>query len=96
MSKLLFLPFQIFGALLARFLGKRAFKASWAMIDNEQPPKATDRNASWSKVVTGLALEAAIFAAARGIVERASRQAFSKVTGAWPGDEAKDAHADRR
>jgi hypothetical protein len=38
-------------------------------------------------VLLALGLEGAIFRAARGGVDRAARQGFSRVTGSWPGEE---------
>ena len=35
-----------------------------------------------------LALEGAIFRAVRGAFDRGAREAFTRMTGAWPGDEA--------
>jgi hypothetical protein len=63
------------------------FERVWSLFDKEQPPDPNDRNAPWKKVLPALLLEGAIFRAVRGVVDRASRKGFTKVTGSWPGDE---------
>jgi hypothetical protein len=86
MSKFLFIPFSALSGLLAGFIGKRAFRGVWSLIDKQEPPDPKRRDASWGKVVAALLLQGAIFSAARGIVDRASRKGFSKLTGSWPGE----------
>jgi hypothetical protein len=86
-SKILFIPVSIAGGLLAGLLGKKMFEGLWSLFDKEEPPDPKDRDASWKKVLPALLLEGAIFRAVRGVVDRASRKAFTKATGSWPGDE---------
>ena len=87
-TKLLFIPFSIVGGLLAGFLGKKVFEQVWGLIDDEEPPEAEHRVASWSKLIAATALEGAIFRATRAAVDHGSRRAFASVTGTWPGEEA--------
>jgi hypothetical protein len=87
MAKILFVPVSVLSGLLAGVLGKKLFEGLWSLVDREQPPDPKHRDVSWGKVVAALILEGAIFRAVRGVVDRASRQAFSKATGSWPGEE---------
>jgi Protein of unknown function (DUF4235) len=87
MAKILFAPVSVLGGLLAGVLGKKLFEGLWSLVDREQPPDPKHRDVSWGKVVAALILEGAIFRAVRGVVDRASRQAFSRATGSWPGEE---------
>jgi hypothetical protein len=86
-GKLIFLPFSIGGGLLAGLIGKKVFEAIWGVIDDHEPPKAEHREVSLPKLVAALAIEGALFALIRGLVDHASRHAFTRVTGAWPGEE---------
>jgi hypothetical protein len=86
MAKILFVPVSVLSGLVAGVLGKKLFEGLWSLVDREQPPDPKHRDASWGKVVAALMLEGAIFRAVRGVVDRASRQAFSKATGSWPGE----------
>jgi hypothetical protein len=87
MAKILFIPFSALGGLVAGFIGKRMFARVWSLIDRDQPPDPRRRDVPWKKVIPALLLEGAIFRAVRGIVDRASRQGFSRATGSWPGEE---------
>jgi hypothetical protein len=85
--KLLFTPFSIIAGLLAGFLGKKLFEQIWGLIDDEEPPEAEHRDATWGKVIAAAAIEGAIFRATKEAVDRGARVAFANATGSWPGDE---------
>lgn len=85
--KLLFAPFSIVAGLLAGFIGKKLFEQIWAIFDDEEPPEAEHRDATWGKVVAAAALEGAIFRATKEAVDRGARTAFASATGSWPGDD---------
>jgi hypothetical protein len=87
MGKLLFIPFSIIGGLIAGLIGKKLFEAIWGVVDDQEPPDSEHRDVSWAKLIPALALEGAIFRATRGAADHASRRAFYRATGAWPGEE---------
>jgi hypothetical protein len=87
MMKILFLPFSLIGGLLAGIIGRRLFQRIWSLIDREEPPEPEHRDVSWGKLIAALMLEGAIFRATRGAVDKATREAFSRLTGSWPGEE---------
>jgi uncharacterized protein DUF4235 len=91
MSKLLFVPFSVLGGLVAGLVGKKMFEGLWSLVDEEEPPGPKDRDVPWKKLVPALLLEGAIFRAVRGAADHASRAAFSKATGSWPGDKRPEA-----
>jgi hypothetical protein len=87
MSKILFAPVGALGGRIAALVSKRVFARVWSLVDGEQPPDPRRRDLPWATLLAGLLLEGAIFRAARGLVDRASRQGFSKLTGTWPGEQ---------
>ena len=87
MSKLLFIPVRVLGVRVAGLVGKRLFAALWSLTDTREAPDPKQRDVPWRTVIAVLVLQGAIFNAVRGIVDRALRQGFSKVTGSWPGEE---------
>ena len=87
MGKLMFLPVSIGTGLVAGLIGKKLFQVIWGVIDDEEAPKAEHRYISVPKLVAALAIEGALFALIRGLVDHGSRHAFARATGAWPGDE---------
>jgi hypothetical protein len=88
MSKLLFIPVRVLGVRVAGLVGKRLFAALWSLTDRQEVPDPKQRDVPWRTVIAVLLLQGAIFNAVRGIVDRALRQGFSKVTGSWPGEES--------
>jgi Protein of unknown function (DUF4235) len=86
MSRVLFAPFSLLGGLAAGFIGKKLFEGLWSLLDKEEPPDPKHRDVPWRKLVPALLLEGAIFRAVRGAADHASRKAFSKATGRWPGE----------
>ena len=87
MGKILFIPFSVIGGLIAGLIGKKLFEALWGVIDDEEPPEPEHRDVSWAKMLGALAVEGAIFRATKGAADHASRRAFHRATGSWPGEE---------
>jgi Protein of unknown function (DUF4235) len=87
MGKLMFIPVSVAGGLLAGFIAKKAFEASWSLIDDQEPPESEHREVEWLKLIAALALEGAIFRAVRGAGDHLARGAFARATGSWPGEE---------
>jgi hypothetical protein len=85
--KILFIPFSIVAGILSGLLGRKLFEQVWGLIDKEEPPHPTHREASWGKLLAALAIEGAIFRMVRGLVDRGSRSGFAHMTGVWPGEE---------
>ena len=90
MSRLLFAPISIVSGLIAGLLGKKLFEVAWGAFDDEEPPEPEHREISWVRLVLALAIEGAIFAAVRGLVDRGMRVGFERATGEWPGEEEPD------
>ena len=88
MSKLLFLPVRVLGLRLAGLVGKRLLEALWSLTDRREAPDPNQRDVPWRTVIAVLVLQGAILNGVRGIVDRALRQGFSKVTGSWPDEES--------
>lgn len=89
MSKAIFLPFRLSTGILAGIIGKKIFERVWAMIDDEEPPKAEDRRIGLPKLVLALALEGGLFRVVRGLADHGSRRAFAGLVGTWPGEESR-------
>ena len=84
--KILYKPFGIIAGLISARIAATIFKALWARIDEEQPPKPTTEEATFPKVVGAAVLEAATMAGVGAAVDRAGARAFHHLTGIWPGD----------
>jgi hypothetical protein len=85
--KLLYKPLGIAFGVLGGILAGSLFKQIWKRVaDEEDAPKATERERGWGEVLPAAALQGAIFALVKAAVDRGGAQGFEKLTGAWPGD----------
>jgi hypothetical protein len=84
--KILYKPFGIIAGIIGARIATAMFKAVWARIDTEPPPKPTTEEASFPKVVGAAVLEAGTMAGIGAVVERAGARTFHHLTGIWPGD----------
>jgi Protein of unknown function (DUF4235) len=82
--RLLYKPFAIIAGIIARLLGRSAFRTVWSRIDEEPPPHPLTGEGSMAKVVGARALQSAVMAGAAAVVERYSARAFHHVIGIWP------------
>jgi hypothetical protein len=87
MTKILFLPISLAGGLLGGALGKKTFERLWALFDDQDAPDPKRQQVNLGKLTAALVLEGAIFRAVRGLIDHGSRRAFTRLTGAWPGEE---------
>ena len=89
--KLLFTPVSLIAGLIAGLVGKKIFERLWGLVDEEEPPSPEHREFSWPKMIAALLIEGAIFSLVKGLVDHATRRAFAKGTGTWPGEERPEA-----
>jgi hypothetical protein len=83
--KLLFRPFAIIAGVIAARLGRKAFEALWARIDDAPVPKAEIEEVPLGKVVGAHALEAATMAGVAVAVDRGALRVFQHQTRFWAG-----------
>ena len=84
--KLAYKPIGIILGLLAGLVSKKLFDVVWAMFDDEEPPKATTREADWSKVLAAAAVQGVTFKVTRAAVDRAGAKGWDHLFGVWPGE----------
>ena len=87
MTKLLFIPVSVGGGLIAGFVSKKIFDQLWGLVDDEEPPDSKHRDIDWPKLIIAAAIQGAIFRAMKEATDHASRRAFARTTGKWPGEE---------
>jgi hypothetical protein len=89
--KLLYKPVGLLLGIAGGLAARASFRRLWRLVsDKDDAPQATDRERSWREVVAGAAMQGAVFAAVKAIVDRAGAAGFARLTGVWPGDDAKD------
>jgi hypothetical protein len=90
MARILFAPLSIVGGLIAGFVGRKVFDQVWGVIDAEEPPDSKHRDISWGRLLLAGAIQGAIFRAVKEAADHASRRAFYRTTGTWPGEKHPD------
>jgi hypothetical protein len=85
--KFVFMPISIGGGLLAGMLARKVFDQIWGLFDEEEPPDSKYREIDWPKLLIAAAIQGAIFRALKEATDHASRRAFARTTGTWPGEE---------
>ena len=88
---LIYKPFGIILGILAGLLGKRLFNFAWTKIDDEEPPKGTDRAGAVGqdprrRRAAGRDLQGH----ARVVVDRYGAIGWTYLTGSWPGEKRPD------
>ena len=83
--KLIYRPFGIVLGLAAGMLSKKAFNFVWGKFDDEEAPKATQDETTWTKVLSAAAVQGIVFQTVRAAVNRGGAEGFRWLTGVWPG-----------
>ena len=74
---------SVLGAVVAGAVFKRVWRVA---TDEDEAPSATDARRSWSEVLIAAALQGAIFAVIKAVLDRGTATAARELTGTWPGD----------
>ena len=83
--KLLYRPFGIILGLAGGMLSKSLFNFIWSKFDDEEAPKATIEEVTWTKLMIASAIQGIVFQTVRAAVNRGGAQGFAHLTGVWPG-----------
>jgi hypothetical protein len=79
--KLISLVMGVGGALVARTV----FSQVWRILTGEEEkPQANDPRTTWGEILGSAALEGAIFATVRAVINRAGAAGIERATGTWP------------
>jgi len=87
MGKIAFTPLNIISGLLAGLVASKLFELVWSRVADEDAPDPEHREVSWPALIAAMVIEGAILRLTRGLVNHATRVAFARATGTWPGEE---------
>ncbi|MEU8234005.1 DUF4235 domain-containing protein [Actinoplanes sp. NPDC048967] len=61
------------------------FKEIWKFASgDDDAPNATDEDRGWGEIIAAAALQGAIFATVKALVDRGGAAGVRKITGEWP------------
>jgi hypothetical protein len=87
MAKALYTPISIVFSVLGGLVAGAVFKQIWKRVsDEEEAPKALESEYGWKEILPAAALQGAIFALVKAMVQRGGAQGVRRLTGYWPGD----------
>jgi Protein of unknown function (DUF4235) len=87
MAKALYTPVSIVFSVVGGLLAGVVFKQVWKRVSGEEEsPKALESEYGWKEILPAAALQGAIFALVKALVQRGGAQGVRKLTGYWPGD----------
>jgi Protein of unknown function (DUF4235) len=88
-AKILFRPWGLAGSLLAGALAGSVFKQVWKHAtpgDQSDAPGALQSEYRMRDVLVAAAVQGAIFATVKAVINRGGARVFQRLTGEWPGD----------
>ncbi|MFD4988532.1 DUF4235 domain-containing protein [Streptomyces sp. NPDC058374] len=84
-SKVLYKPFGMALGAASGALAGVVFRKAWKTLGHDdEAPGATDQERGWREVLLAAALQGAIFAAVKAVVDRGGATAVKRLTGSWP------------
>jgi hypothetical protein len=87
--KLAYKPVSMLVSVLGGLLAGAVFKQVWRLAaGQDEAPRATDIRRGLPEVLIAAALEGAIFALIRALLDRGTAEATRQLTGYWPGDDS--------
>ncbi|MBA3529256.1 MAG: DUF4235 domain-containing protein, partial [Propionibacteriaceae bacterium] len=79
-------PIGLGSSLLAATAAAALFKQIWRRLAHEDDaPSALQSEYSLRTILAAAAIQGAIFAVVKALIERGGANVFHKVTGSWPG-----------
>ncbi len=87
-AKILYRPFGIVGSILAGVVSAQVFKQVWKRAsagEGADAPSALQSEYDIKQILVAAAVQGAVFAAVKALVDRAGARAFERWTGEWPG-----------
>jgi xanthosine utilization system XapX-like protein len=88
--KIIYKPFAIILGLLGGLVGRQVFNQVWQRVDDEEPPEPTTRDTKILRLLAAVALQGAIFALVKMVVQRSGAKAWRYFFGIWPGEKRPD------
>lgn len=88
-AKLVYKPVGLAGSMLAGLLAGQVVKQVWKQASprhTDDPPKPLESEYPLREIIMAAALQGAVFAVVKAIVDRGGARAFERWTGEWPGD----------
>ena len=85
-ASLAYRPVGLLASVAAGAVASAIFKQIWRRVaDEDDAPDALQSEYSLPKILLAAAIQGAIFAAVKALIDRAGARGYEKLTGTWPG-----------
>ena len=85
LEKVAYKPVGILLGIAAGAIAGVIFKQVWRIAaGDDDAPNATDEDRGWGEIVVAAALQGAIFAVVKALIDRGGATGVRKLTGTWP------------
>ena len=86
-ASLAYRPVGLLASVAAGAVASAIFKQIWRRVaDEDDAPDALQSEYSLPKILLAAAIQGAIFAAVKALIDRAGARGYEKLTGTWPGN----------
>lgn len=87
-AKILYRPVGLVAGMVSGALAGLLFRQVWKRVSSntDEAPSALKSEFPLREVLLAAAIQGAIYAFVKAIVDRGGARAFQKLTGEWPGD----------
>ena len=86
-AKLAYRPVGLIASVVAGAIASAVFKQIWKRVtDEDDAPDAMQSEYSLRQILLAAALQGAIFAVVKALIDRGGARGFQRLTGSWPGD----------
>jgi hypothetical protein len=85
LQKVAYKPVGLLLGIAAGTVAGIVFKEVWKLASgDDDAPNATDENRGWGEILAAAAIQGAIFAVVKALVDRGGATGVKKLTGEWP------------
>jgi hypothetical protein len=85
LEKVAYKPVGLLLGVAAGALAGIIFKQVWRLAaGDDDAPNATDEHRGWAEILAAAALQGAIFAVVKALVDRGGASGVRRLTGTWP------------
>jgi Protein of unknown function (DUF4235) len=88
-AKILYRPLGLVSSVIGGVLAGSVFKQVWKHAtpgDNADAPRALESEYRLREILVASAVQGAIFATTKALINRGGARVFQRLTGEWPGD----------
>lgn len=88
-ARILYRPIGLASSVIGGVVAGVIFKQGWKIAspgNREDAPQALDTDSSLTEILIAAAVQGAVFALVKALIDRGGAKVFKKFTGGWPGD----------